>query len=71
MIHTCMKARNQNADPNYHLKMNAEEIYNEIKDTILSIAKAERKKAENKIKTLESIISFYLYETGEINQTIQ
>ena len=33
--------------------MNAEEIYNEIKDTILSIAKAERKKAENKIKTLE------------------
>ena len=30
-----------------------EEIYNEIKDTILSIAKAERKKAENKIKTLE------------------
>ena len=48
-----MKARNQNADPNYHLKMNAEEIYNEIKDTVLSIAKAERKKAENKIKTLE------------------
>tara|TARA_B100001057_G_scaffold444765_1_gene481965 strand:+ start:79 stop:696 length:618 start_codon:yes stop_codon:yes gene_type:complete len=26
---------------------------------------------ENKIKTLESIISFYLYETGESNQTIQ
>ena len=26
---------------------------------------------ENKIKTLESIISFYLYETSESNQTIQ
>jgi hypothetical protein len=48
-----MKARNQNADPNYPLKINAEDIYNEIRDTILSIAKAERKKAEIKIKTLE------------------
>ena len=26
---------------------------------------------EDKIKTLESIISFYLYETSEINQTLQ
>ena len=26
---------------------------------------------ENKIKTLESIISFYLYETSESNQTVQ
>ena len=33
--------------------MNAEDIYNEIRDTILSIAKAERKKAEIKVKTLE------------------
>ena len=48
-----MKARNQNADPNYPLKMNAEDIYNEIRNTILSIAKAERKKAEIKVKTLE------------------
>ena len=48
-----MKARNQNADPNYPLKMNAGDIYNEIRETILSIAKAERKKAEIKVKTLE------------------
>ena len=48
-----MKARNQNADPNYPLKMNAEDIYNEIRETILSIAKADRKKAEIKVKTLE------------------
>ena len=26
---------------------------------------------ENKVKTLESIISFYLYETGSNNQTLQ
>ena len=26
---------------------------------------------ENKVKTLESIISFYLHETGLNNQTIQ
>ena len=50
---TIMKARNQNADPNYPLKMNAEHIYNEIRNTILAIAKAERKKAELKVKTLE------------------
>ena len=50
---TIMKARNQNADPNYPLKMNAEHIYNEIRNTILAIAKAERKKAEIKVKTLE------------------
>ena len=54
-LFTIMKARNQNADPNYPLKMNAENIYNEIRNTILSIAKAERKKAEIKVflKTLE------------------
>ena len=33
--------------------MNTEDIYNEIRNTILSIAKAERKKAEIKVKTLE------------------
>ena len=48
-----MKARNQNADPNYPLKMNAGDIYNEIRETILSIAKADIKKAEIKVKTLE------------------
>ena len=37
----------------YPLKMNAEDIYNEIRETILSIAKADRKKAEIKVKTLE------------------
>mgnify|MGYP007000202724 len=26
---------------------------------------------ENKIKTLESVISFYLYETNGANQTMQ
>ena len=54
---TIMKARNQNADPNYPLKMNAKNIYNEIRDTILSIAKAERRKAEIKVKTLEYAFS--------------
>ena len=52
-VFTIMKARNQNADPNYPLKMNAEDIYNEIRETILSIAKADRKKAEIKVKTLK------------------
>ena len=52
-VFTIMKARNQNADPTYPLKMNAEDIYNEIRETILSIAKADRKKAEIKVKTLE------------------
>ena len=37
----------------YPLKMNAEDIYNEIRETILSIAKTDRKKAEIKVKTLE------------------
>ena len=47
-LFTIMKARNQNADPNYPLKMNAEDIYNEIRNTIVSIAKAERKKQRSK-----------------------
>lgn len=41
-------------------------ITNEEKQKLL-----EAISLENKIKTLESIISFYLYETSEINQTIQ
>ena len=41
-------------------------ITNEEKQKIL-----EAISLENKIKTLESIISFYLYETSESNQTIQ
>ena len=41
-------------------------ITNEEKQKLL-----EAISLENKVKTLESIISFYLYETGEINQTIQ
>ena len=41
-------------------------ITNEEKQKLL-----EAISLENKIKTLESIISFYLYETNEINQTIQ
>ena len=48
-----LKARNQNADPNYPPKVNAEEIYNEICNNILSIALAERKKADIRAKTLE------------------
>ena len=48
-----MKARNLNADPNNPIRMNAEEIYNEIRNTILSIAKADRKKAEIKAKTIK------------------
>tara|TARA_E500000178_G_scaffold338262_1_gene378397 strand:- start:927 stop:1544 length:618 start_codon:yes stop_codon:yes gene_type:complete len=41
-------------------------ITNEEKQKLL-----ETISLENKIKTLESIISFYLYETSESNQTIQ
>ena len=41
-------------------------ITNEEKQKLL-----EAISLKNKVKTLESIISFYLYETGEINQTIQ
>ena len=41
-------------------------ITNEEKQKLL-----EAISLENKIKTLESIISFYLYETSENNQTIQ
>ena len=41
-------------------------ITNEEKQKLL-----ESISLENKIKTLESIISFYLYETGLNNQTIQ
>ena len=41
-------------------------ITNEEKQKLL-----EAISLENKIKTLESIISFYLYETSETNQTIQ
>ena len=41
-------------------------ITNEEKQKLL-----ETVSLENKIKTLESIISFYLYETSESNQTIQ
>jgi len=41
-------------------------ITNEEKQKLL-----ETISLENKIKTLESIISFYLYETNESNQTIQ
>ena len=41
-------------------------ITNEEKQKLL-----EAISLENKIKTLESIISFYLYETSERNQTIQ
>ena len=41
-------------------------ITNEEKQKLL-----EAISLENKVKTLESIISFYLYETSESNQTIQ
>ena len=41
-------------------------ITNEEKQKLL-----EAISLDNKIKTLESIISFYLYETSETNQTIQ
>ena len=41
-------------------------ITNEEKQKLL-----EAVSLENKIKTLENIISFYLYETSESNQTIQ
>ena len=41
-------------------------ITNEEKQKLL-----EAISLENKIKTLENIISFYLYETSESNQTIQ
>ena len=41
-------------------------ITNEEKQKLL-----EAISLENKIKTLESIISFYLYETSESNQTLQ
>ena len=41
-------------------------ITNEEKQKLL-----ESISLENKVKTLESIISFYLYETSESNQTIQ
>jgi hypothetical protein len=54
-----MKARNQNADPNYPLKMNAEHIYNEIRNTILAIAKAERKKNRNQSKNVRNQIPIY------------
>ena len=41
-------------------------ITNEEKQKLL-----EAVSLENKVKTLESIISFYLYESGTNNQTIQ
>ena len=41
-------------------------ITNEEKQKLL-----EAISIQNKVKTLESIISFYLYETGSNNQTIQ
>ena len=41
-------------------------ITNEEKQKLL-----EATSLESKVKTLESIISFYLYETGLNNQTIQ
>ena len=41
-------------------------ITNEEKQKLL-----EAISLENKLKTLENIISFYLYETSESNQTIQ
>ena len=41
-------------------------ITNEEKQKLL-----EAISLENKVKTLENIISFYLYETSESNQTIQ
>ena len=41
-------------------------ITNEEKQKLL-----EAISLENKFKTLESIISFYLHETSESNQTIQ
>ena len=41
-------------------------ITNEEKQKLL-----EAISLENKIKTLESVISFYLYETSESNQTVQ
>ena len=41
-------------------------ITNEEKQKLL-----EAVSIENKIDALESIISFYLYETGSNNQTIQ
>ena len=41
-------------------------ITNEEKQKLL-----EAISLDNKIKTLESIINFYLYETSESNQTIQ
>ena len=41
-------------------------ITNEEKQKLL-----EAVSLENKVKTLESIISFYLYETGSNNQTLQ
>ena len=41
-------------------------ITNEEKQKLL-----ETVSLENKVKTLESIISFYLYETADNNQTIQ
>ena len=41
-------------------------INNEEKQKLL-----EAISLENKVETLESIISFYLYETSESNQTIQ
>ena len=41
-------------------------ISNEEKQKLL-----EAISIQNKVKTLESIISFYLYETGSSNQTMQ
>ena len=35
------------------MKMDAGDIYNEVREVILSIAKADRKKAEIKVKTLQ------------------
>ena len=35
------------------MKMDAGDIYNEVREVILSIAKAERKKAEIKVNTLQ------------------
>ena len=41
-------------------------VSNEEKQKLL-----EAISVEDKIKTLESIISFYLHEAGSINQTLQ
>jgi Lon protease-like protein len=57
-------------------KLNCEQKINTLA-MIAPITNEEKQKLlesisiENKVKTLESIISFYLYETGLNNQTIQ